>query len=176
MTGRLVVETDRLWLREFVREDAEAFYELGSNPEVTRYTGDGGFTSLAQAEAVLCERPIADYRKYGFGRWAIVVKDSSRIVGFAGLKYLDDLGEVDVGYRLLPDFWGRGLATEAAQACVGYGFQSLKLQRILGLVVPANVASVRVLEKSGLVFERTIEYESQQLAQYAARNPALSLA
>lgn len=168
MSGKFITETHRLRLREFVPEDAEAFYELGTNPEIIRYTGDGGFTSLAQAETVLCERPIADYRKYGFGRWAMVVRESGRLIGFAGLKYLDDLCEVDVGYRLIPDFWGQGLATEAAHACVRYGFNTLKLKRILGLVVPANVASVRVLEKSGLEFEKMIDYQSQRLAQYVA--------
>ena len=67
---------------------------------------------------MLCKHPIADYRKHGFGRWGVVLKATGRLIGFAGLKYLDELREVDVGYRLLPEYWGMGLATEAAQASV----------------------------------------------------------
>jgi RimJ/RimL family protein N-acetyltransferase len=86
---------------------------------------------------------------------------------FAGLKYLDDLGEVDLGYRLMVAYWGRGLATEASLACVNYGFQTLELKRIIGLVAPQNHRSVRVLEKCGMAFERMIDSLGQQMAQYA---------
>ena len=167
MTGKMIIETERLWLREYVPEDAAATFELGSNPEVLRYTGDVCLTSIDEARTLLCLHPIADYRKYGFGRWGVVVKDNGRLIGFAGLKYLDELREVDVGYRLLPEYWGNGLATEAARASVCYGFETLKLSRIIGLVDPQNTRSVRVLEKSGLSFERTIEYASQAAALYA---------
>jgi RimJ/RimL family protein N-acetyltransferase len=167
MPGKLIVETERLWLREYVPEDAAATFELGSNPEVQRYTGDACLTSVEQARAVLCEHPIADYHKHGFGRWAVVYKTNDRLIGFAGLKHLDELREVDLGYRLLPGYWGLGLATEAARACVRYGFDTLKLSRIIGLVDPLNSQSVRVLEKSGLRYEKMIEHHSQQVALYS---------
>src|ERR1700676_2232381 len=126
MPGHIVLETERLWLREYVPEDAEAVFELGSNPVVQHYTGDPCFTSVEEAKTVLCEHPIADYRKYGFGRWAIVVKTNAKVVGMAGLKYLAEWREVDLGYRLLPAYWCLGLATEASQASLQYGFQTLK--------------------------------------------------
>src|SRR5437773_1204468 len=83
-----------------------------------------------QAKETLCEHPIADYRKYGFGRWAVVLKTNGKAIGMAGLKYLAEWNEVDLGYRLLPEYWGMGLATEASRACVEYGFHTLKLSRI----------------------------------------------
>lgn len=166
MTGRLIVETERLWLKEYVPEDAEAAFELGSNPLVQRYTGAPCLTSVEEARTVLLQRPIEDYRKYGFGRWAVVLKANAKVIGFAGLKYLEEWREVDLGYSLLPEHWGLGLATEASQACVRYGFQTLQLSRILGLVDPAHVRSVRVLEKCGLAFEKMVEYRGQQTAQY----------
>jgi RimJ/RimL family protein N-acetyltransferase len=166
MPGKLVVETDRLWLGEFVPEDAQAIFEVGSNPQVMQYIDENRFTSVAEAEAVIRQHPLADYRKYGFGRWAVVVKANARVIGMTGLKYLPDLGEVDLGYRLLPEYWGRGLATEAGQACLRYGFQTLQLSRIIGLVDPANVRSVRVLEKCGLTFEKMTTFRSLQAAQY----------
>jgi [ribosomal protein S5]-alanine N-acetyltransferase len=167
MPGRMILETERLWLREYVPDDAEAVFELGSNPVVQRYTGDVCFTSVEQARTMLCERPIADYRRYGFGRWAIVLKANSRLVGMAGLKFLAEQQEVDLGYRVLPELWGMGLATEASLACLRYGLDTLHLARILGLVHPGNVRSVRVLEKCGMTFEKMTELESQPLAQYA---------
>jgi RimJ/RimL family protein N-acetyltransferase len=94
--------------------------------------------------------------------------DSSKfLIGVAGLKHLDELGEVDIGYRLLPRYWGCGLATEAARAAIDYGFRVLHLPRIIGLVDAPHVASIRVLEKCGLVYEKTIEYRSQEVLQYA---------
>jgi [ribosomal protein S5]-alanine N-acetyltransferase len=167
MPGKLILETDRLWLREFVEDDAEGFFALNSDPEVMRYTGTACLTSVEQARADLCERPLADYRKYGFGRLAVVLKDSDALIGFAGLKYLVDVEEVDLGYRLMAAYWGRGLATEASRACVAHGFEILGLKRIIGFVEPENVRSVRVLQKSGLLFERMIDYRSQRVAQYA---------
>jgi RimJ/RimL family protein N-acetyltransferase len=170
MTGRLVFETQRLWLREYVPEDAQATFELGSDPLVQQYTDDPRFASVEEARTALIEHPIADYRKFGFGRWAVVFKPNGKLIGMAGLKYLADCREVDLGYRLLPEYWGLGLATEASLASVRYGFQALQLSRIIGLVDPVNVQSVRVLEKCGLAFEKMVEYRSHPVAQYAIGN------
>jgi RimJ/RimL family protein N-acetyltransferase len=166
MTTVIRVETARLVLREFIEEDAEAFYEVNRDPAVTRYTGDGSLASVDHARELLRAHPIADYRKYGYGRWACVLKSSGQLIGFAGLKYLDDLKEVDVGYRLHPDHWGAGLATEAARAVVRYGFEELSLEQIIGLVDPENLASVRVLEKAGLTFAGMVDFRGSRVARY----------
>jgi RimJ/RimL family protein N-acetyltransferase len=150
MVGRRMMETERLWLREFDEGDVADFYALGSDPQVIRYTGADQLTSLEHALEVLRSRPIADYQQYGYGRWACILKTTGEFIGWAGLKYLKELPGVDMGYWLLPAHWGCGLATEAAAACVRYGFERLNLQCIIGLVDPANVASVRVLEKVGM--------------------------
>jgi [ribosomal protein S5]-alanine N-acetyltransferase len=161
------LETERLILREFTESDVEAFYELGNNPVVTRFTGDPGFTSLDAALASLRERPLADYQKHGFGRWAVVLKSSRQVIGFTGLKYLDDLQAVDIGYRLLPEHWGKGLATESSRPAIRYGFETLHLNEIIGLVDPANVASVHVLEKLGLTYAGMTEYRHGPALKYA---------
>jgi RimJ/RimL family protein N-acetyltransferase len=165
------VETERLLLRPFVEDDAEAFFRLNSDPLVMRYTGNPLMQSVEEARASLLSRPIADYRKHGYGRWACVCKEDGRLIGFAGLKYLPELNEVDLGYRLLPAYWGKGLATEASVASLAYGFERLGLQRIIGLVEPANVASVRVLEKVGMRFEDHIKYFESHVARYAITSP-----
>jgi [ribosomal protein S5]-alanine N-acetyltransferase len=167
MAGRIMLETERLLLREFDEGDAEPFYVLGTDPAVTRYTGDGGLTSVEHALEILRGHPLADYRKHGFGRWACVCKDNGQVIGFAGLKRLEDLGgEVDLGYRFLPAYWGSGLATEAGRAVLNFGFERLRLEQIIGLVDPANVASVRILEKLGMTYTGTVLYLGQQIPRY----------
>src|SRR5207244_1125915 len=138
-----------------------------------RSTGDGGVSTLEEARELLRTRPLADYQKHGFGRWACVLKSSGEVVGFAGLKYLHDLEEVDLGYRLLPNYWGFGLATKAARAALDHGFTRLGLHRIIGLVLPENVASVRVLGKCGLKFTGMIDYQGERVARYVIGDSSL---
>ena len=99
---KVILETDQLLLREYVEEDAEAFFKLNSDPEVLRFVPDKRLLSVEQARQMLVDHPIADYRKYGFGRGACILKSTGEQIGFAGLKYLEELGEVDVAYRLVP--------------------------------------------------------------------------
>lgn len=170
MAGVQILETERLLLREFDEGDIESFYRLGSIPEVTRYTHDpgGGLTSLEHAREVLRTRPLADYKKHGYGRWACVYKATNEVIGFAGLKYLDEMHEIDLGYRFLPDYWGRGLATEACRAVLDFGFAQLGLKQIIAMVDPQNVASVRVLTKLGMTFVGMVEDGSLLVAKYVA--------
>ena len=162
---KVIFETDRLLVREYVEEDAEAFFKLNSDPEVLRFVPDKALLNVEQARQLLIDHPIADYRKYGFGRGACILKSTGEQIGFAGLKYLEELGEVDVAYRLLPKYWGQGLATEAALASVRFGWD-LGLKRIIGLVMPKNIASVRVLEKTGLRYAETVSFWNHQFAKY----------
>ncbi|MEY2495027.1 MAG: hypothetical protein QOJ45_1519 [Verrucomicrobiota bacterium] len=163
---KVILETDRLLVREYVEEDAEAFFKLNTDPEVLRFVPDKALLNVDQARQLLIDHPIADYRKHGFGRGACILKATGEQIGFAGLKYLEELGEVDVAYRLLPAYWGQGLATETALASVRYGFADLGLKRIIGLVMSENIASVRVLEKTGLRYVATVSLWSQQFSKY----------
>lgn len=163
---KVILETERLLLREFVEEDAEAFFTLNSHPEVIRYVPDKPLLDVEHARQLLVDHPIADYRKHGFGRGACILKSTGEQIGFAGLKYLEELGEVDVAYRLLPPYWGQGLATEAALASVRFGFAHLGLKQIIGLVMPENIASARVLEKTGLRYVETVTFWGHQFSKY----------
>lgn len=163
---KVILETDRLLLREYVEEDAEAFFKLNSDSEVLRFVPDKALLNVEQARQILVDHPIADYRKCGFGRGACILKSTGEQIGFAGLKYLEELSEVDVAYRLMPTHWGLGLATEAALASVRFGFADLGLKRIIGLVMPENIASVRVLEKTGLHYAETVTFWGSQFSKY----------
>ena len=163
---KVIFETDRLLLREYVKEDAEAFFQLNTDPEVLRFVPDKALQSVEQARQILIDHPIADYQKHGFGRGACILKSTGENIGFAGLKYLEELDEVDVAYRLMPAHWGQGLASEAALASVRYGFADLGLKHIIGLVMPDNVASVRVLEKTGLRYAETVTFWGHQFSKF----------
>ncbi len=151
MAGRVILETPRLVLREFDDDDVEAYYRMGIEPELLRYTNRVPLRDREHALEMLRSRRQTDYQKRGYGRWACVLKASGEVIGFCGPRYLEDLGEVEIGYRLLTAYWGRGLATEAAAACLAHGFGELGLSRIIGLVDPENGASIRVLEKIGMI-------------------------
>lgn len=145
-----ILETPRLYLREMTPEDAEVAYILNLDPEVLRYTGDDPFESIEEAKTFL--ENYASYRTYGFGRWGVILKETGDYLGWCGLKYTPELDEFDIGYRLMKKFWGKGYATEAAEACLEFGFTQLNMKTIVGRAMPANVASIRVLEKIGLSY------------------------
>ena len=167
---KVILETDRLLLREYVEEDADAFFKLNSDPEVLRFVPDKRLLNVEQARQILIDHPIADYRKYGFGRGACILKSTGEQIGFAGLKYLEELGEVDVAFRLMRSHWGLGLATEAALAAVRFGFADLDLKRIIGLVMPDNIASVRVLEKAGLRYVETVTFWGHTFSKFVIQS------
>ncbi len=144
-----LIETPRLILREFEISDAAALYELNSDPEVMRYTGDRPFSSIAEAETFV--HNYDTYQRQGFGRWAVMSKDTGRLIGWCGLKR-NEKDLIDIGFRFFREQWGKGYATEAAKATLDYGFEQLGLEQIIGRAARENKASLRVLEKLGMEF------------------------
>ncbi|MCB9853048.1 MAG: GNAT family N-acetyltransferase [Phycisphaerales bacterium] len=169
-TYRQGPETNRIKLRSMTADDAGAFFALNSHPDVMRYTGEQPLKSVEEARSAIERYP--DFDTYGYGRWACVLKETQAVIGFCGLKYLEDLEAVDLGYRFLPEYWGQGLATEASHASVRFGFETLNLDRIIGLVLPDNTASIRVLEKVGMRLDGEITLDGQQALQYSVRRPS----
>jgi ribosomal-protein-alanine N-acetyltransferase len=138
--------TDRLILRPHTVEDAAYLMALNADPEVVRYTGDGPFASLEGA-AVVATSLARQYAERRLGRFVVVERRSGRAIGWCGLRWHDDEGAADLGFRLSRDRWGEGFATEAARACLTYG-DALGIG-IFARAMPANAASVRVLHKLG---------------------------
>ena len=155
---KTIIETDRMILRKFSIDDYQSVYEFGSNVEVQKYTGDKILTSPIQAKIIIKEVLFPDYKKYGYGRLAAIFKPENKIIGFAGLKYLPEFKESDIGFRFLPEYWGKGIATEISLAIIRYGFEVLKLDNIIGIADPMNIGSCRVLEKVGLKFYKLDTY------------------
>lgn len=164
-------ETRRLRHRAFTPDDADALYRLNSHPEVMRYTCEPMLTSVAEARQAIIDYP--DFRQHGFGRWACVLKSTDQIIGFCGLKYLDEFQAVDVGYRFFPEFWGQGLATEACRASVEFGFTTLQLPRILAFAIAENKASIRVLQKTGFASHGPTECSGVCALRFEQQHPGL---
>lgn len=155
----ILIETDRLILREISLNDKPEMFQLHANPEVQKYTGEALVESLEAMERAIQTR-IDNYKKYGYGRWATLLKNEQQFIGWAGLAYLPEFDEIDLGYRFLPQYWGQGFATEAAQAILTYGFEQLKLKRIIAIAMKENKASIRVMEKVGMKFDKYAPYEA----------------
>jgi RimJ/RimL family protein N-acetyltransferase len=163
------LETLRLELREFVPSDLPDLVRLDSDRRVMRYIGDGRTTPMADLEAMI-PRIRRVYRLYpGLGTWRAARRDTGECIGWFTFKYVPKTIEIEVGYRLLPEAWGQGFATEGARELVRYGFDDLGLERIIGVTHPDNLASQRVLMKAGLVDEGWGQYYGQRLRLFAAR-------
>jgi RimJ/RimL family protein N-acetyltransferase len=143
-----VFETERLRFCRFHVDDAPAMFELNADPEVLRHTGDPPFESVDAARALI--ESYREYEEHGMGRWSVCLLPEERYVGWCGLKLEPGSGEVDLGFRFLRRYWNRGIATEAGEGTLRYGFESLELDRIVGRARPENPASCRVLEKLGM--------------------------
>lgn len=117
---KLILETERLLLRELNVGDAESFYALNLNPNVIRYTGDSSFESVEEAARFL--QNYKDYKTNGYGRWAVIDQSSGAFLAWCGLKYSKDADETDIGFRFFEQHWNKGYATESARACLNYGF------------------------------------------------------
>lgn len=143
---KYILDTTRLVLREMEMIDAPFFFKLNENPNVTRYTGDAAFKNIQEAEAIT-KYVIEQYNQFGYGRWMVLEKQTNKPMGWCGLKYHPEENFVDLGYRFLEEYWGNGYASEAAQACLYYGFTKLNLERVVGRVSKDNIASVKILQK-----------------------------
>lgn len=159
---RIFLETERLILRQFTNEDARNLFELDSDPEVVQFTPQAEQPpDYAVIETRILPRFLTYYEKYeGYGVWAVIEKSSQDFIGwflfrpaFEASYFNSALAhstDIEIGYRLRKASWGKGYTTEGARALIVKGFSELGVQRVVAAALSANVASIRVLEKSGL--------------------------
>jgi [ribosomal protein S5]-alanine N-acetyltransferase len=159
------IETARLYLRQFTSNDFDDLYAIYSNSEVMKYITQG-VRNREETAADLLDI-IADWEKHGFGLWAIVDRETNRLIGEGGLRFLGNTPEVEVGYVLAKAYWGKGLATEIAAASIKYGFEVLQLEKIVAVADPENIASRRVMEKVGMKYQHNFDYCDRELVYYA---------
>ena len=152
-----MIDTDRLTLRHLdAEQDAEFVLRLLNEPSFLRHIGDRGVRTLDDARAYVANGPAASYARHGFGLYLAARRDDGAKVGICGLVKRDALDDVDIGFSLLPEHWGRGYAIEAAAAVMEHARRDCGLARLAGVVNPDNAASIRVLTKLGMTFERPV--------------------
>jgi RimJ/RimL family protein N-acetyltransferase len=154
--GLKTFQTERLILRPMTEKDAGFILELLNEPSFIRYIGDRKVRTLEGAQAYITNGPVASYAQNGFGLYLVELKESGESMGICGLIRRNTLKDVDIGYAFLPKFWSRGYAFEAAREMKRYAQEELQLKRLVAVVDPENPASIRLLEKLGMKFEKMV--------------------
>ena len=151
------LQTSRIILRSFREEDVDAMAELFANPDFMRFSL-GVFTEPKQTVAFI--EKVMGWDRAGIpSQFAVIPRGENAIVGYCGFYHHAEVpGEIEIGYRLHPDYWNRGFMTEAARAVRDHGFRDRKLSRVISLIHPENIPSRRVAEKNGMAIEKQITF------------------
>ncbi len=159
-----MLETKRLFLRRFTEDDLEALYVLRSDAETMQYIK----LPETPAETLTWLQLVSsrwEHEKIGF--CAVILKETSELIGWCGLWRLRETGELEVGYAIIKTMWRKGLASEAAKAFLSHGFEDLGVERIVAVARADNIASRRVMEKIGMSFEKIGIFYNVECAYYA---------
>jgi ribosomal-protein-alanine N-acetyltransferase len=165
--GTIVAQTKRLLLRHFTMDDLGPLAAMHSDPEVARFIG--GVSTPEQTRDRL-ENWIEEYQRYGFSKWAVILRSTGELIGRCGLspELIDGVSQWELGWTLARGHWGRGYATEAAAAAMDLCFHGLGHQRLISLIRPGNLASMRVAERIGMTYERIVEWNDAPAHLYVA--------
>lgn len=159
------IYTSHLSLRPLQPEDAHVLQRIYQSEGVLRYFPNPVPPALERVQRFIAGQQ-AHWKEYGYGNWGILLAGGNKIIGWAGLQYLPELGETEVGFLLDRPFWGKGYATEAAHASLQFGFVQINLDHIIALVHAENLPSMRVVDKCGMVFQDTISIWGIELRRY----------
>jgi ribosomal-protein-alanine N-acetyltransferase len=165
-----VLATDRLRLRPMRESDLDDLSAMYADPEVMRNLGNGRPVDR-EAAAERLRRMLAHWDKYGFGIWAVCDKAGGRFLGRCGYGNLHDYPDMELAYSLRRDAWGSGYCTEAARAVVRHAFQATKLPRLMAVARPRNLASVNVMRKLGMAYQKVITFDGGDAVLYTLDNP-----
>ncbi|WP_317039135.1 GNAT family N-acetyltransferase [Flavobacterium sp. Root901] len=171
------IETERLVLRELLLSDAEVMFELDSNPNVHLYLGNKPFTKIEESKAQI-ENIQKQYKDFGTGRRAVILKETNEFIGWSGIKFITNeinnhQSFYEIGYRFIEKHWNKGYATEAGKAFIDHAFRKMKVDAIYAYADEGNQNSRKTLEKLGLRFVNSFEYEGETQVWYELNNPNL---
>jgi len=164
-----VAETRRLLLRRLTTDDADLMLAIWTDPAFVQHVGDRGIHTIAQARQAIGDNVLTLYEAYGYGPYCMVRKDDAQRIGICGLFRRENLPNPDIGFAVLPSYRGAGFALEAARAVVRYAREGLGVNTLDAIVAPLNKASVCLLEKLGLKFQRSITMpgETEEIGLYS---------
>ncbi|MEO8513471.1 MAG: GNAT family N-acetyltransferase [Ignavibacteria bacterium] len=161
-----ILETERLLLRSLEPEDIEVIAKMFGDEEVMRFIGEGKTYPRSAAEQSITK--WNDYeREHGFTSWAVIRKEDNALIGKCGFNYLPDNSDIELSYMLDEPYWGSGYASEIAKAALEYGLNKLNMKRVVAIVYPQNSPSIRVIEKTGMKYEKEYDYHGIKMLMYA---------
>ena len=160
-----MLETERLILRKFIENDVEAIFRLRNDAEMMRFIREPQKSKTESARWLKMVSSRWESEKIGF--CAVIEKTSNKVIGWCGLWKLIETDEIEVGYAIAKEFWKKGLASEAAEAFLRYGFETLNLEKIAAVARPENTASRRVMEKLGMQFDYIGKFYDSDLAHHS---------
>jgi RimJ/RimL family protein N-acetyltransferase len=167
-----IFETDRLVVREWRREEAEAAFCIYGDPVVRKYLAGDADLRIEDSRARI-DRFLSLYERFpGFGVWAVIERSTGDVIGAVLLLRLEKTEEYEIGYQFRQASWGQGYATEVARGAVVYAFDVVGLDRVVGVAFAENGASLRVLEKIGMIRDGNRTYWGYDLAYFALDKPA----
>jgi [ribosomal protein S5]-alanine N-acetyltransferase len=164
----IVIETGRLALHEFTKDDADFVLRLVNEPSFLRFIGDRGVRTLEDARGYIEDGPVAGYERYGYGLLRVVRKADDTAVGMCGVLKRDTLPDPDIGFSFLPEFWSQGYALESAGAVLKHAREVLRLGRILAITTRDNEPSMRLLGKLEFRFDRMMQFGSEELRLFVS--------
>lgn len=150
--GGALLETPRLVLRPFLLEDLDVLHAFFIHPDVRRFLWDDRIVRQDQVRELIAAS-VDSFARLGFGQWVAQDRRTRALVGFCGLRAIEEMPEIEILYGLVRERWGEGLATEAAKTVLNHAFRNVGLARVVGRTDPPNQASVRVLKRLGMQFE-----------------------
>ena len=165
-----VLPIDGFTMRPLQASNLDALAEIWSDPEVTRFLPSRGIPISREKTEKSLTSFLKHWQQRGYGIWAIIENCSSPMIGYCGLRYLDELDEVEILYGLAKTYWQRGITTKAAKATISYGFNVASLDKIIALALPENLASRRVIEKAGLQYQKLIQIFNLDALYYSVQN------
>ena len=162
------LETERLWLCAWESDDLAAARPIFTDPDVMRYINGGKPRSDDEIRKSIA-RQQNHLRSLGFCLWKLIRKSDGRLIGDCGLQplELDGVSEIEIGWRLAKEYWGRGLATEAALVALHYAVEYARLERVIAIAMPENRASLHIMEKLGMAYERVSQKDGFDIVIYA---------
>lgn len=171
------LETERLILRELLPSDDKGMFELDSNPEVHRFVGKKPVKHIEESRLMI-EKIRQQYIDNGIGRWAVILKETNEFIGWSGIKLIKETinnhqNFYEIGYRFIEKHWGKGYAAEAGLAFTAFAFNEMKIENLYAYADAGNKGSRNILEKLGMNYVNSFEYEGEEHVWYSAENPNL---
>lgn len=170
----IIIETERLILRELLPSDDGGMFHLDSNPNVHKFLGNNPVVSIEESRKYIANIRN-QYLENGIGRYAVILKETNEFIGWCGIKYITEpengyVNFYEIGYRFIEEYWGKGYGYEAAKAWLDYGFETMKIQKIFASANIENNSSRKILEKIGMYQKNKYNWNGISCIWYELEN------